>query len=232
MAITISPSRRSRAAALDERRRAAREVAIERPQIAALDEDVGRAAKDDGAEAVPIAYPVWPPALCGRNVPAERRIYTRVMTLVLGFVLGMATGLRSMTPAAVLAWAAQFRWPSTRSDRRCVHVGADHRLHIDGRRMRGARLRQAADYAEPSPTPGPLGARVVLGGLCAATLSAAVQQSASLALSSEGLGGLAGAWVGYYVRQYSTTRKAPDFLVALIEDAIAIAAALLVVSRV
>jgi uncharacterized membrane protein len=46
------------------------------------------------------------------------------------------------------------------------------------------------------------------------------------------LGGFAGAWAGYHGRRYlTTTRKAPDLLVALVEDAIAIGSAVLVVSR-
>ena len=162
---------------------------------------------------------------------AERRIYTRVMTLVLGFVLGMATGLRSMTPAAVLAWAAQFRWPqlgqtgvafmSAPITAYILTVGACVELVFDKLPITPSRL-----------TAVPLGARVVLGGLCAATLSAAVQQSAIVGAVVGGLGGFAGAWVGYHVRRYlTTTRKAPDLLVALVEDAIAIGSAVFVVSR-
>ena len=33
------------------------------------------------------------------------------MILLFGFVLGISAGLRSMTPAAVVAWAAQLGWP-------------------------------------------------------------------------------------------------------------------------
>ena len=153
------------------------------------------------------------------------------MTLLLGFVLGMASGLRSMTPAAVLAWAAQSRWPqlgqtgvafmSAPITAYILTVGACVELVFDKLPITPSRL-----------TPGPLGARVVLGGLCAATLSAAVQQSAIVGAVVGGLGGFAGAWVGYHVRRYlTTTRKAPDLLVALVEDAIAIGSAVFVVSR-
>ena len=153
------------------------------------------------------------------------------MTLVLGFVLGMATGLRSMTPAAVLAWAAQLRWPQLGQtgfafmalpiSAYILTVGACVELVFDKLPITPSRL-----------TPGPLGARVVLGGLCAATLSAAVQQSAIVGAAVGGLGGFAGAWIGYHVRRHlTTTRKAPDLLVALVEDAIAIASAVFVVSR-
>ena len=39
---------------LEQRLVQLREIAVERPQVAALDEDVGAAAKDDGAKAVPL----------------------------------------------------------------------------------------------------------------------------------------------------------------------------------
>jgi len=153
------------------------------------------------------------------------------MTLLLGFVLGMASGLRSMTPAAVLAWAAQSHWPhldqtgfafmSARITAYILTVGACVELVFDKLPITPSRL-----------TPGPLGARVVLGGLCAATLCAAFQQSAIFGAVVGGLGGFAGAWVGYHVRRYlTTTRKAPDLLVALVEDAITIGSAVFAVSR-
>ena len=143
----------------------------------------------------------------------------------------MATGLRSMTPAAVLAWAAQLRWPqlgqtgfafmSVPISAYILTVGACVELVFDKLAITPSRL-----------TPGPLGARVVLGGLCAATLSAVVQQSAIVGAVVGGLGGFAGAWAGYQVRRYlTTTRKAPDLLVALVEDVIAIGSAVFVVSR-
>ena len=154
------------------------------------------------------------------------------MTLLLGFVLGICCGLRSIAPAAVLAWAAQLRWPQL-GQTGFAFMAAPISAYI---LTLGARVELVFDKLPITPsrlTPGPLGARVVLGGLCAATLSAALQQSAVLGAVVGGLGGCAGTWVGYQVRRHlTTTRKAPDFLVALIEDAIAIAAAVFVVSRV
>jgi uncharacterized membrane protein len=154
-----------------------------------------------------------------------------MMILLLGFVLGMATGLRSMTPAAVLAWAAQVRWPHL-GQTGFAFMAAPISAYI---LTLGACVELVFDKLPITPsrlTPGPLGARVVLGGLCAATLSAAVQQSAIAGAVVGALGGFAGAWAGYYVRRHlTTTRKAPDILVALIEDAIAIGSAVFVVSR-
>jgi uncharacterized membrane protein len=153
------------------------------------------------------------------------------MTLLLGFVLGMATGLRSMTPAAVLAWAAQLRWPQL-GQTGFAFMAAPISAYI---LTLGACVELVFDKLPITPsrlTPGPLGARVVLGGLCAATLSAAVQQSAIAGAVAGGLGGFAGAWTGYHLRRYlTTTRKAPDLAVALLEDAVAIVAAVVVVTR-
>ncbi len=55
MAITISPSTTQPAGSFSRNRLVQLgEVAIERPQVAALDEDVRIAAKDDRAKAVPL----------------------------------------------------------------------------------------------------------------------------------------------------------------------------------
>ena len=153
------------------------------------------------------------------------------MTLLLGFMLGMAAGLRSMTPAAVLAWAAQWSWPQL-GQTGFAFMSAPITAYI---LTLGACVELVFDKLPITPsrlTAVPLGARVVLGGLCAATLSAAVQQSAIFGALAGGLGGFAGTWVGYHVRRYlTTTLKAPDLLVALAEDAIAIGSAVFVVSR-
>lgn len=100
---------------------------------------------------------------CGRREWAD--LYSR-MTLILGFVLGMSAGLRSMTPIAVVAWAAQLGWPDVRQTSlgfmaapitawaftlfACVELVFD-KLPFTPSRL-GA---------------GPLGARIVSGALCA-----------------------------------------------------------------
>ena len=152
------------------------------------------------------------------------------MTLLLGFVLGMSAGLRSMTPIAVVAWAAQLGWPDLRQTGlafmaspitawtftlfACVELVFD-KLPFTPSRL-GA---------------GPLGARIVSGALCAATVSAAMHQSVAMGALVGAIGAVAGAFAGYHVRRDLTlNRKAPDLPVALAEDAIAIGSAVLAVT--
>jgi uncharacterized membrane protein len=152
------------------------------------------------------------------------------MTLLVGFVLGMAAGLRSMTPIAVVAWAAQLGWPDLRQTSLAFMASpitawaftlfACAELVFDKLPFTPSRLGA-----------GPLGARIVSGALCAATVSAALHQSVAMGALAGAIGAVAGALAGYHVRRDLTlNRKAPDLPVALAEDAIAIGSAVLAVT--
>jgi uncharacterized membrane protein len=154
------------------------------------------------------------------------------MLLLLGFVLGVSAGMRSMAPVAVVAWAAQLGWPGLRQTSLAFMaapltayaftVFAIAELVFDKLPIATSRLGA-----------GPLGARIVMGALCSATLCAAAHQSMAIGAAAGALGGVAGAFAGYHARRHLTTRlKAPDLLVALVEDAIAIGSAVFAVSRV
>lgn len=80
---------------------------------------------------------------------------------------------------------------------------------------------------------GPLGARILLGALSAATFCAAFNLPIMGGALAGAAGGVVGAYAGYYVRRYLTlTRRLPDLLVALGEDAITIVGALVIAWRV
>ena len=53
------------------------------------------------------------PLILSRDAHGSK-IYTPAMLIIAGFLLGVASGMRSMTPMAVVAWAAQWRWPQLR----------------------------------------------------------------------------------------------------------------------
>ncbi len=80
--------------------------------------------------------------------------------------------------------------------------------------------------------PGPLFARVVSGGLGGACLFVAAGTSLVIGAALGGVGGLVGAFAGYEIRRRLVTNlRCKDFVVALGEDVIAIAMALLLVTR-
>jgi uncharacterized membrane protein len=80
--------------------------------------------------------------------------------------------------------------------------------------------------------PGPLGARIIFGALCAAALCFSGGASLLLGAILGGVGGIAGAFAGYnYRRWLSRGAKLPDLLIALLEDLVAVGGGLLLVSR-
>lgn len=153
------------------------------------------------------------------------------MALLLGFVLGVSAGLRSMTPAAVVAWAAQLGWP----DLRQTNLGLMAAPITAWAFTLFACVELVFDKLPFTPSrlgAVPFGARLLMGALCSATLCAVAHQSIAIGAIVGGLGGLVGTFGGYYVRRDLTTRlKAPDLLVALVEDALAIGSAVFAVSR-
>jgi uncharacterized membrane protein len=75
-------------------------------------------------------------------------------------------------------------------------------------------------------------ARIVLGGLSGAGIAVSGAQSIVLGAVLGAVGGIAGAFAGYQARtRLVKALKAPDLVIALLEDAVAIGGGLLIVSR-
>jgi uncharacterized membrane protein len=85
----------------------------------------------------------------------------------------------------------------------------------------------------PSRTKPPgLIARIVLGALSGAAIALSAAQSIAIGAFLGAAGGVAGAFGGYQVRtRLVKALKVPDFVIATLEDALAIGAGLLIVSR-
>jgi uncharacterized membrane protein len=78
----------------------------------------------------------------------------------------------------------------------------------------------------------PLLVRMLTGGLSGACLLASARHSLGIGATLGVIGALIGAFAGYEIRKRLVTRlKAPDFVIALIEDVAAISLAVFVVSR-
>ncbi|HMJ26031.1 MAG TPA: hypothetical protein VK475_09395, partial [Pyrinomonadaceae bacterium] len=79
--------------------------------------------------------------------------------------------------------------------------------------------------------PGLIG-RSVLGGVSGAAVAVAGAQSIATGAVLGVAGAIAGAFAGYEVRKRLVhALKAPDFVIALLEDAVAIGGGLMIVSR-
>lgn len=151
--------------------------------------------------------------------------------LVLAFAIGVVAGLRSMTAPAVVALAARLKWLNLHQS----FVGFMDSTAAAYIFVAGAVVEFVVDKLPKTPSrTAPLGliARVVLGGLSGASLCTAAGQSIAFGAVLGGLGGVTGAFAGYGLRtRLVRTLKLPDFVIALVEDAVAIGGGLFIVSR-
>jgi uncharacterized membrane protein len=150
--------------------------------------------------------------------------------LLLAFLIGVIAGLRALTAPAAVAWAGFGR-------------GILHHtpLSFMGRLPAAlvftvlAVLELVNDKRPSTPSrlaPPGLIARIVTGGLSGACLAAADSQSIAFGAVLGAVGGVVGAIVGYHARKKVVQAlKTRDLPIALLEDAIAIGGAILIVSR-
>lgn len=157
---------------------------------------------------------------------------TPTLVLILVLLIGVVSGLRSLTAPAAVAWGAHLGW-----------------LHLAGTRL--AFMSSVAAVAvlsllaivelitdklpaTPSRT-APVGliARIVLGGFSGGVLYyTGSNQGFWLGAVVGVIGALIGTYGGYQVRTRSVKAlHVPDFVIALIEDAIAVGGAFCIVSR-
>jgi uncharacterized membrane protein len=151
--------------------------------------------------------------------------------LFFAFGIGIITGIRSLTSPAVIAWAAHRGWLNFQ--------GAS--LSFLGSTAAVATLTILAvvelvtDKLASTPArtkPLGLSARILLGGLSGAAVALAGRQSAAVGCALGAVGGVVGAFAGYQVRtELVRALKVPDFVVALLEDLVAVAGALFIVTR-
>jgi uncharacterized membrane protein len=151
--------------------------------------------------------------------------------LIFCFLIGAVTGLRSLTPAAIVCWAARFGW---------LHFSGTHLAFID----RPATLVVFTLLAivelitdklpmTPARTSAPgLTARIVFGGCCGAALSVSAGVALVAPLLAGVIGAVSGTFAGYNIRHALVNRAhLPDLLVALVEDLIAIGSGFLILSH-
>jgi uncharacterized membrane protein len=151
--------------------------------------------------------------------------------LLLAFLIGVVAGLRSLTAPAVVAWAAHQNWLNLHNTS-LSFMGSTAAVAIFTL-LAVAEL--VTDKLPSTPSrikPPGLIARIVLGGLSGASVALAGAQSIALGAVLGVAGGVAGAFAGHEVRtRLVKSLKVPDLVIALLEDATAIAGGLFIVSR-
>jgi uncharacterized membrane protein len=151
--------------------------------------------------------------------------------LFLAFAIGIVSGMRSLTGPAVTAWAAHLGWLNLAGSR-LAFMGSIAAAAIFTV-LAVAELIADKLPSTPSRTaPVGLSARFFCGALSGACVGVSAGQSPEFAAILGAVGGVAGAFAGYQWRTgLVKALKVPDFPIALLEDAVAIAGGLLIVSR-
>ena len=145
--------------------------------------------------------------------------------------IGIVAGLRSLTAPAAVSWAARLGWLDLHGSS-LAFMGSTAALAIFSLL---AVAEYVADLLPSTPrrtTPGPLLARIVMGGLSGASLCAAAGRSVPLGAVLGGVGGAIGAFAGYEARtRLVKALGVKDHGIALAEDVVAIVLAWVLVSR-
>lgn len=152
-----------------------------------------------------------------------------VFAVALG--IGLVAGLRSLTPPAVVAWAAHLGWLNLHGSP-LAFMGSITAVAILSL-LAIAEL--VADKLPKTPnrtTPVPLSARILTGALCGASLCAAAKASLLVGALLGAIAAVIGAFLGYQIRRRLVNNlHIKDFFVAICEDLLTIGLALFFVSR-
>jgi uncharacterized membrane protein len=151
--------------------------------------------------------------------------------LFLAFAIGIVSGMRSLTAPAVAAWAAKYGWLNL-AGTRLAFMGSTAAVAIF---TVLAIAELVADKLPSTPSrTAPVGliARFLCGALAGSCVGVSAGQGPLYGAMLGAVGGLAGAFAGYQWRTgLVRALKVPDLAIALLEDAIAIGAALFIVTR-
>jgi uncharacterized membrane protein len=155
-----------------------------------------------------------------------------VSVFAIAFAIGVIAGLRALTAPAVVSWAAYLGWLNVQ-DTWAAFLGHTASVYIFTALALVELVSDKLPKTSSRKTPAPFTARIVLGAACGAALCAAGRQSSLIGAVLGGLGAVVGTLGGYEARTRSVAAlKVPDFVIALIEDAIAVGGGFLLVSRI
>jgi uncharacterized membrane protein len=152
------------------------------------------------------------------------------LVLALAVGIGIVAGLRSLTAPAAVSWAAHLGWLDLQGSP-LAFMGSTVTVAIFSLLAVGEFVADLLPKTPNRTTPGPLVARVLMGGLSGASLCVSANRSLLAGAVLGGLGGVIGAFSGYQARKRLVNGlKVKDAFVAIPEDLVAIGLAYLLLS--
>ncbi len=153
------------------------------------------------------------------------------MVLLFALGIGVVAGLRAMTAAAVVAWAAHLGWLNLAGSY-FAFMGSKWAVTIFTLAALGEFVNDQLPKTPARTTAGPLTARIVMGALTGGCLASAGGASLMLGALLGAIGGMIGAFAGYKARVgLVKSLGVPDFAIAIPEDLVAIGLGVLLVWR-
>lgn len=148
----------------------------------------------------------------------------------LAFLIGVIAGLRSLTAPAVVSWAARLGWLHLENTW-LAFLGFSATPYILSVLAIGELIADKLPIAPSRKAPPGFIARIVTGGISGAAIGAS-SASWIVGLAAGVIGAIAGTLGGYEFRaRLVQATGGKDLPIALLEDAIAIGGAFLIVSR-
>ena len=153
------------------------------------------------------------------------------LVLALAFGIGVIAGLRALTAPAVVAWAAHLHWINLLGTH-LAFMGTIVAVAIFTLAAVGEIVNDKLPKTPPRTATPSLIIRIVMGAFAAATLSAGIGGSLWIGALLGAVGAVGGTFGGYYVRTgLVKALHSPDFVIALVEDAVAVCGGLFLASR-
>ena len=171
------------------------------------------------------------PLLYSRGNDTVLRIMSTISIFAIAFGIGVIDGLRSMTAPAVVTWAIYWRWFSVRHTA-LSFLDSNVAMYVFTALAIGELVADKLPKTPNRTAPIGLIARIIFGGLSGAAICVGAKESLVIGAILGAIGGVAGAFAGYQVRtRLVKALKVPDFVIALLEDAVAIGGGFFLASR-
>jgi uncharacterized membrane protein len=154
-----------------------------------------------------------------------------IEVLLFAFLIGVFAGLRSLTAPAAAAWAVRLGWLKIASP--LAWLGSMPAVIVLTLLALAELVSDKLPKTPSRTAPLGLSARIVTGALCGAALCLAGTQESWLVGAIVGvIGGVVGCFGGYQLRTWLVKMLGtPDYVVAVLEDLVAIGGSFWVVSR-